>query len=398
MDAGRATFYAGLGTVLRSYRMDVGTCTLEAGDEHHFATNVHYAWPHDTLPVLYVATSSRENRENVGADHAVHALGVDARTGALTPIGRSVVLPNRAVHVTCDATSRHLLAAFNDPAGLAVVGINDDGSLGEVVEQRDGLDVGIFPHQIRVTPDNRRCILVTRGNPASRGWWAHKSRQKDPGALKVFEYDDGVLGDAASITIGDGFGFGPRHLDFHPSSPWVYVCLETQNDVVVFRRDQDGGLSSPPLQQMSTLLDPDEVYVRQGAGTVHVHPQGHVVYVANRGHVPVPQRDGRALLTGVDNTLVVYAIDPDDGRLEEIQRIDAGGICPRTFSLDPTGRMLVAANAETHLVKDGADARQVPANLSTFEVLDDGRLAFRRRYEVELAPGKQIIWSGAVPY
>jgi len=38
-----------------------------------------------------------------------------------------------------------------------------------------------------------------------------------------------VLTNAVSIAPNGGQGFGPRHLDFHPTKPWMYVSIETQN-------------------------------------------------------------------------------------------------------------------------------------------------------------------------
>jgi len=55
------------------------------------------------------------------------------------------------------------------------------------------------------------------------------AKPEDPGALKIFGFEDGQLTNRASIAPGGGYGFGPRHLDFHPAQPWVYVSLERQN-------------------------------------------------------------------------------------------------------------------------------------------------------------------------
>ena len=38
-----------------------------------------------------------------------------------------------------------------------------------------------------MTPDNRKAILVTRGNEGTA------TKAEDPGALKVFDYKNGVL-------------------------------------------------------------------------------------------------------------------------------------------------------------------------------------------------------------
>ena len=166
----------------------------------------------------------------------LYALAIDPRTGDLSPHGSPVKLSNRPLHVTTDRASKNLLVAFNNPADLQIYRINDNGTIGERVAQRSGIDTGKFPHQIRVTPDDELAILVTRGNPY-RGHDAHLVDQVDTGALKVFEYKDGTLGDEVSIAPDGGHRFGPRHLDFHSTAPWVFVSLETQNKLYVFKRE-----------------------------------------------------------------------------------------------------------------------------------------------------------------
>jgi 6-phosphogluconolactonase len=69
------------------------------------------------------------------------------------------------------------------------------------------------------------------------------------------------------------------------------------------------------------------------------------------------------------------------------------GIHPRTFSLDPSGRMLVSAQIRPMLVRDGAGVRSVPANLTTFRVGADGKLTFANAYEVDTGDRMQF-WSG----
>src|SRR5204862_370224 len=80
-------------------------------------------------------------------------------------------------------------------------------------------------------------ILVTRGHDAAGG------KPEEPGALKVFDYEAGLLTNEASVAPNGGYGFGPRHLDFHPIKPWVYVSLERQNRLDMFAFDN--GVLSP---------------------------------------------------------------------------------------------------------------------------------------------------------
>ena len=76
-----------------------------------------------------------------------------------------------------------------------------------------------------------------------------------------------------------------------------------------------------------------------------------------------------------------------------IQNADVHGIHPRTFALDPSGKMLVAATIQAALVRDGDGVKTVPANLATYHVGADGKLSFVNNYEVDTGNAQQF-WSG----
>lgn len=387
--------YSSVGPKLTHYEIDLDGLALNERETITLPANVQYVWPHATRPIMYVASSSRLHRDAVGTDHFLSALAIDPKTGSVSHHGAPARLPHRPVHMTTDATSRHALVAFNNPSGLSVYRINDDGSVGDFVQQREGIDTGVFPHQIRVTADNRLAILVTRGNPF-QGKDPHAHEQRDAGALKIFQYEHGRLGDEVSIAPGGGKRFGPRHLDFHPRAPYFYLCLETQNRLQVFEREGSRVLPEPKFER-ELLPDPNNVPHKQGAGTVHMHPNGRFVYCVNRGHVPV-EHQGKKVLVGADNTFVVYKVDEATGEPTLVQRIDSGGICARTFALHPSGRMLVAGNAETHWVKEGDAVREVSGNLAVFEIKADGTLRYVRKYDVALGSDEKLFWMGMVDY
>jgi 6-phosphogluconolactonase len=390
----KAALYANVGPVLMHYDLDVDGHTLIKRGSIKLPDDVQYAWPHASKPILYVACGCRPTLEGKGSGHAVCALKIDEATGELSMHGKPQPLPRRPIHITTDSQSRHVLVCSNVPSGLWVFRIEADGTLGGMVPQRPDMDLGIFPHQMRITADNRMAILVTRGIPLNKTFMPYEGNQQDPGGLKVFEYRDGVLGKEVSIASGDGYRFGPRHLDFHPTGPWVYVSLETQNKLHVYKRDGDT-LAAEPLFTRDTLAGP--AHTRQLAGTVHVHPYGHTVYGVNRAHMPQPF-EGKEVIIGADNTLAVYSIDQATGEPNAIQHIDAEGICPRAFALDPSARMLVAGNSEPRWVRQGDQVRWVPPSLAVFKVLEDGRLEFKRKYEIEPAPHENLSWMGIVAY
>ena len=131
-----------------------------------------------------------------------------------------------------------------------------------------------------MTPDNRLAILVTRGNEGT------PTKAEDPGALKVFDYKDGVLANEVSIAPNGGKEFGPRHLDFHPTKPWMYVSIETQNKMYTYLMEA-GRIKPEIAYRAETLAEPNNIKARQAAGTVHVHPNGRYLYGANRSQATI---------------------------------------------------------------------------------------------------------------
>ena len=389
MTSNKAVFYASVGPALTRYGIDVEEAALTRQDTVMLPANIQYAWRHPTASFLYVATSNGGSASLgiKGDKHFLSALRIDSGNGALQTHGPSATLPSRPIHISLDNSGAYALAAYNNPSGATVHRINPDGTIGEEVKQATVLDGGIFAHQIRTTPTNDAAILVTRGNDAAGG------KPEDPGALKVFSFKDGQLANRASIAPNGGYGFGPRHLDFHPNLPFVYVSRERENRLNVYRL-AGGTLDPQAIFEKDTLAEPGNIRSRQAASTVHVHPNGRYVYVGNRAFDTV-DFEGKKIFPGGENNIAVFAIDQATGEPALIQNEDVRGIYPRTFALDPSGRMLVVANIQPMLVREGAGLKTVPANLATYHVGPDGRLSFARSYEVDTGDSSQF-WSGMV--
>jgi 6-phosphogluconolactonase len=379
------SLYSGVGEELTQYRVDLDDATLSRSAAVTLPANVQYAWPHPSKRYLYVVSSNGGPRA-AGDRHYASAFQIDA-TGALHPHGALQPLPSRPLHISVDASGSLAMIAYNIPGRVTVHRIDPDGTFGPEVKQAETLDVGVFPHQILMMPSNRTAILVTRGNDAGGG------KPEDPGALKLLDVHGGVLTNKTSIAPGGGYGFGPRHLDFHPTRPWVYVALERQNQLHMYTRDGDD-LARKPAFVRDTLVEPDNVRPWQMAGTIHVHPNGQFVYVANRASFTV-EFEGIRVFGGGENTIVVYAIDQATGEPTPIQSVETRGFHVRTFALDASGRMLVAASLLPLRVRKATRVVTVAAGLSVFRVGADGRLDFVRKYDVETG-GKTQFWMGIV--
>jgi 6-phosphogluconolactonase len=78
---------------------------------------------------------------------------------------------------------------------------------------------------------------------------------------------------------------------------------------------------------------------------------------------------------GGETSIVVYAIDQST-EPTPIQHIETRAIHPRSFHIDPSGRLLVAQHNLPVDIRDGDAVRTIPAGLSVFRIGDDGKLMF----------------------
>jgi 6-phosphogluconolactonase len=382
-----AVFYNAVGPTLTCWHPDIGNTALTRQDSVTLPALVQYAWRHPAKPILYVASSNFVPMGSPGGKHHLTAFRIDPDTGALSPFGAPVAIHARPIHMSVDAGGNWLLTAYNLPSAMSVHPLGLDGAIGEEVRQAAPIDSGIYAHQVRMMPSNRALVLVTRGNNATA------AKPEDPGALKVKALNNGQLADIASVAPGSGLGFGPRHVDFHPTKPWMYVSVERQNQLQMYRLRGDD-LEPAPAYIAATLNEPGNLRPEQMAGPIHVHPNGRFVYLGNRASGLI-EAQGKKLAAGGENSIAVFTIDAATGEPGRIQAIDTHGFHPRTFSIDPTGRMLVVANLLEMPVRDGDGVKVQSATLSAYQIGDDGGLTFVRSYDIE-TKGLTQWWSGFI--
>jgi len=381
----KPVYYAAVGPVLNVFDIDVDSAALAHRSVVTLPANVQYAWPHPSQRYLYVASSNGGPRVT-GDRHFATALAIDPATGDLRPHGEPAALPSRPIHISVDRRGEYLLTAYNNPSHITVHRLSADGSIGAPVTQPETIDAGIYAHQVLATPSNRVVTLVARGNDAATG------KAEDPGAIKTFAFDNGVLRNLATVAPGTGLGFGPRHLDFHPVKPWVFVSIERQNKLYVYELDSVTGLKREPLFIKDTLSRAPEM--RQAAATIHIHPSGEFVYVTNRAS-DLSRFNGQPAVVGGQNDVAVFSIDQNTGEPTLIQNADGHAIELRTFGIDPSGRMLVAASIAAAPVREANRIVQIPAALSVFRIGDDGKLTFVRKYGIDTGAERQF-WTGMV--
>ena len=390
MSSKLTAFYQSIGEQLTHWDVDVEAATLTRRASITLPSNVQYVWPNPKTAsgkFLTVSTSDAAsgNTPNPGKMHRLCAVRVDA-SGALALHGESQPLPSRPIHHCVDRSGNFALTAFNNPSNITVHRINSDGTIGTLVEQTSKVDVGIYAHQVVTAPSNRLVIFPARGNDV------RPDKAEDPGAVKVFNFKDGQLTPAASIdAVGKGgLDYRPRHVDFHPTQPWMYVNVESQNELHMHRIDGDSVVAKPAFVK-TTLAAKHDPQFHQTTSAIHFHPNGRFLYTANRAD-STADVGGKKVFTGGENSIAVFAIDQTTGEPTRIQSVDPQTHHVRTFGIDPSGRLLISASIRDMWVKDSNDVRLSPAGLTVFRIGDDGKLTFVRKIDVELK-GKLQWWA-----
>jgi 6-phosphogluconolactonase len=254
---------------------------------------------------------------NGSATGAVSAFAVTNYTGALTLRNQQPSGGGAPCYVSVDRSGSVALVANYLGGSVALLPIQTDGALApanQVVKH-----TGAGPHQNQAAP-HAHYILA---DPSNRF-----ALVADLGADRVFVYRLDL--DAKSLRHVEGGdaimrpGAGPRHIEFHPTLPLVFVANELDSTVATLRFDANRGALTP-LDIRSTL--PPGWTGTNYVADIHIAPNGRTLYVSNRGH----------------HSIAVFSVT-GSGALALEQVISTQGDWPRNFSLDPTGRWLVVAN------------------------------------------------------
>ncbi len=388
MTGQRTVLYQSVGEQLTHFDVDVEAATLARRGSVTLPSKVQYVWQHPSRKFLTVSTSDAPsgNTPDKGKVHCLSAVRVDAN-GALALHGEPQPLPSRPIHHCVDRSGNYALSAFCNPSHITVHRINADGTIGAEVAQNVKVDVGVYAHQVVTAPSNRMVIFPARGNDGRPG------KPEDPGAIKVFGFKDGQLTALQSVdAVGKGgLDYRPRHVDFHPTQPWMYVNVESQNELHMHRIDGDSVIAKP-LFVKTTLAAKHDPQFHQTNSAIHFHPSGRFLYIANRAD-STADFNGKKVFTGGENSIAVFAIDQTTGEPTRIQSVDPLTHHVRTLGIDPSGRLLVSANIRDMWVREGNDVRLAPTALTVFRIGGDGKLTFARKYDIE-SGGKLQWWAG----
>jgi 6-phosphogluconolactonase len=261
-----------------------------------------------------------------GKDSSISAFAIEPKTGKLALLNTLPALGEDPCHLAFDRTGKFLLTANYSSGNVAVFPILPDGKIGEhtalVTDQgQPGPNTkrqeGPHAHWIGASEHNRLVYVADLGLDC----------------LLVYEFS-AANGSLAPSPKACGWtlkpGAGPRHVARSQDGDFTYVLSELDSTVTVFANP---GGTPPRLLQTLPLL-PAGFSGRNDAAEIEIHPSGKFLYASNRGH----------------DSIVVFAMEPQQGTLTQVEDVPTGGQEPRHFALDPTGRFLLAENQNSNAI------------------------------------------------
>ncbi|HLF34421.1 MAG TPA: lactonase family protein [Cyclobacteriaceae bacterium] len=249
---------------------------------------------------------------------SVSAFRIDSISGELTVINDQPSYGSGPCHIAVNEAGTFVAVSNYGSGSLAVIALNEDGSLGSthhVIKHEGSGPVPSRQNRPHVHSsliiDNLDMILAA-----------------DLGTDKIMVYDinrnDLSLQPGKKSFLTSVPGAGPRHMDFNPAQSVLYMIGELSNSVSVYSIAGDS--ISDMIQHIRAL--PENFDSISYCADIHVHPSGKFLFASNRGH----------------NSIAVFSINQQDGTLAFTGTFPCGGNWPRNFMVDPEGEFLFVAN------------------------------------------------------
>ncbi len=219
-------------------------------------------------------------------------------------------------HLEIDKTGSYLVNSNYSDGSLSLFKIKSDGSLGlakQVLQFKDSSVIknrqeASHIHSSNFSPDNKYLFSNDLGADKIRKFIFNNS-------------NDSLLNQQ---PIKTKLGSGPRHFTFHPNGLYGYGINELSGTIDAYFYE-NGTLSF--IEDYQTYQQKQEIY---SAADIHISDDGNYLYASNRG----PKEDSMA----------VFAINNNNGKLQLIENINTGGNHPRNFAISPDGSFLLVAN------------------------------------------------------
>ncbi len=274
--------------------------------------------------------TNETDRTGKDQQSTVSAFTVNRADGQLTLMNTVGSGGAGSTHAHIHPSGRFLLVANYFSGSVSVLPIAPDGTISAATDVKStsgkigpdratsapagsfafsGHD-GTHAHMVQTDPAGRQVLHVDLGLDRIFIW--------------KFDAQKGVLTPNDPPFVSLPPGDGPRHFHFHPNGRWFYSIQEEGSTIVLFDYDPATG-SLKSRQTISSL--PPGFAGSNFCSEILVSADGRFVYAGNRLH----------------DSIGIFAVGKT-GELSYVADESTRGNYPRSFTFDPTGRLLFVCN------------------------------------------------------
>ena len=267
--------------------------------------------------------SVEEDAASNGKGGEITAFSFNKKTGSLAFLNRQPTGGDHPCYVSVDKTGKWVAAGNYSSGSLSVFPVEANGSLGTATTIKHA---GSGPNKSRQASPHVHCTFFSADNR----FLFVPDLGIDKLMIYAFDENTGKLTAAKQPFAQSEPGAGPRHICFNPTNTFAYLIEELSGTVVTYKY-KNGKFKR--TQRISTMPAGDTSIA--GSADIHVSPDGKFLYASNRADA---------------NTIAIFSINQNNGKLSLVGHQSTLGKTPRNFNFDPTGNFLLVANQNSDAI------------------------------------------------
>jgi 6-phosphogluconolactonase len=248
----------------------------------------------------------------------ISAFAFNKADGKLSFINQQFSAGDDPCYISVDKTGKWIAIANYTSGSLSILPINSTGGLdsASAVIQHKGKGV----NKERQEGPHVHCTIFSKDNK----YLFATDLGLDKIMIYPFNEQKGTLEKANAGSVSTHPGTGPRHLTFHPNNKFAYLVEEMGGIVSAY---QYAGGKLKLIQNISSL--PAGYMGEIGSADIHVSSDGKFLYASNRD---------------ASNTIAIFKINQQTGKLTLVSHQSTLGKTPRNFNFDPPGNFLLVGD------------------------------------------------------
>ena len=242
--------------------------------------------------------------------------------GELEFINRGTINGMRGCYVSTDYKDKYLFVSGYHDGKITVLRLLEDGGIREITDEIYHKGLGSVAE--RNFRPHVSCVKMTRDNK----YLCAADLGMDHVSVYRMDHEKGKL--KSVDMIHSEIESAPRHLKFSKDGKFLYIVHELKNYIDVYSYEEIN--NNPEFEKLQTISTLNEYHAGgSAASALNFSVDDNYMVSSNAG----------------DNSVIIYKIDHETGRLTKILCLPISGDYPKDTTLFPDNKYLVSLNHES---------------------------------------------------